>query len=92
MIDRDAEEAFSREALETSARIAPLLAGREPSVQGAALADLLAIWLSGHRALDEAGAIDRAKTDDLRGELLAEHLRVVKRLVAANDADEEDES
>lgn len=62
-------------------RIRPILAGVPSPVQGAVLADLLAIWLAGH--------IDRTSsqhTDALREELLQHHLATVRALVPVNAA------
>jgi hypothetical protein len=42
------DEELNRQSDEIVARIKPLLARRHPGVQGAVLADLLAIWLAGH--------------------------------------------
>lgn len=59
-----------------AAAIKPLLAGKTPTVQGAVLADLLALWLAGHVVLG-----DPAATEELRADLLAHHVRAVLRLV-----------
>ena len=59
--------------------IRPLLAGKPAPVQGAALADLLATWLAGHRA-DE-----KAQTDWLRAVLLEEHIATVRELIPENE-------
>ena len=40
---------YAREVTELVRAIGPLLAGKPPAVQSAALADLLAIWVVGHR-------------------------------------------
>jgi hypothetical protein len=58
--------------------IGPLLAGYPPQVQGAALADLLATWLAGHVTPD------RSSTNGLRRDILDQHLRAVRELVAEN--------
>ena len=60
-------------------RIGPLLGGEPPEAQGAALADLLAIWLAGHEVPGNPDA-----THTLRAELLAEHLHLVRQLVPVN--------
>ena len=52
--------------------IRPLLAGRTPEVQGAVLADLLAIFLAGHHP-------------ELREKLLAMHIDGVRNLIAPNE-------
>ena len=41
--------------------IAPLIGGRPPELQGAVLADLLAIWLAGHIHLDGKAATERLR-------------------------------
>jgi hypothetical protein len=61
--------------------IRPLLAGEPPSIQGAAIADLLAIWLAGHFA---GGAAENAA---LRDELLTAHIAVVRALIPENEAE-----
>jgi hypothetical protein len=60
-------------------RIKPLLAGQSPDVQGAVLADLLAIWLAGHHVEGDENA-----TRTLRAELLADHCFAVRQLVLVN--------
>jgi hypothetical protein len=54
-------------------RIRPILGGHHPAVQGAVVADLVAIWLAGHQA-------------DLREVLLDNHIDTVRQLVPANVA------
>jgi hypothetical protein len=54
-------------------RIRPILAGNHPAVQGAAMADLVAIWLAGHPA-------------EFREQLLALHVDKVRALVPPNVA------
>lgn len=68
------------EALELAAAIAPMLRGRGELVQAAALADLVARWLAGHFAETPA------ETAAVRRKLLAEHVAIVDRLVAPNEA------
>ena len=53
--------------------VKPLLAGHSPAVQGAVLADLLAIWLGGHHAGGD--------TADLRDRLLEMHVSKVRELI-----------
>lgn len=79
-------ECYSRPILLTAeeirsavARIKPLLAHRAPVVQGAILANLVAIWLAGHQVEGDAQA-----THKLRARLLALHLSAVEELTAAN--------
>ena len=53
--------------------IRPMLAGKTPEVQGAVLADLLAIFLAGHHP-------------ELREQLLTMHIEGVRKLIAPNEA------
>ena len=53
--------------------IRPLLAGHPPEVQGAVLADLLAMFLAGHHPT-------------LRDEILTLHVDAVRQLVKPNEA------
>jgi hypothetical protein len=62
-------------------RLRPVLAGKPPEIQGAALADLLATWLAGHVWTDDDG-IDQRETARRREELLNMHIRLVRALVA----------
>jgi hypothetical protein len=65
--------------------IMPLLEGKPPEVQGAVLADLLAIFLAGHLDLDEIGADAKPNTDQIREELLTLHIERVRELTAINE-------
>jgi hemerythrin len=56
-----------------------LLHGRAPHIQGAVLADLLALWLAGHVIRD-----DRKATKAVRQEMLAMHMRKVRELIPEN--------
>lgn len=62
-------------------RIKPILAGEEVRIQGAVLADLLAIWLASHFIPG-----DPAGTRALRDELLDMHEIVVRALLPINAA------
>ena len=62
-------------------KIAPLLKGKPPEVQGAALADLLAMWLAGH--LDRSDP-EGEKTALLREATLELHLMAVRALIPIN--------
>jgi len=68
------------EAMRIAARvfelIRPELAGEPPNVQGAVLADILAIWLAGHIVPG-----DKQATDALREDMLKTHLKQVRQLV-----------
>jgi hypothetical protein len=53
--------------------IRPLLAGKDPAIQGAVLADLLAIFLAGHHP-------------ELREDILELHIDAVRELIPVNEA------
>lgn len=61
------------EAFKLSKQIAPLLAGKDPAVQSAALADMVAMWIVGHRPA-------------IRHEIVQEFSRLVSRLIPVNEA------
>ena len=69
----------SKQALQIAERIKPLLAGLSAEVQGAALADLLSLFLAGHLA-DTPEATRR-----LRDEILELHIQAVRNLLPANE-------
>jgi hypothetical protein len=75
-------EGEATRALKLADRIKPLLAGKGPGVQSAALADLVALWLAGH--IDVTGALE---TDFLREPVLENWLKTVRELVPACEAD-----
>lgn len=60
-------------------RIAKILAGQGPEIQGAVLADLTAVWLASHYVENDADA-----TLAMRSELLAMHCIAVRRLTEIN--------
>jgi hypothetical protein len=60
-------------------QIRPILGGHPAAVQGAVLADLLAIWLAGHHVVGDENA-----TRTKRAELLALHCATVRKLVPEN--------
>jgi hypothetical protein len=72
-------EAEEVEALVEAVR--PLFAGKRPEIQGAALADLLAMWLAGH-----VDPNDRPVTEAKREELIEIHLAMVRLLIPINYA------
>jgi hypothetical protein len=59
--------------------ISPLLEGKPSQVQGAVLADLLAMWLAGH-----VNQNNPDKSDRIRKKMLDLHLEAVHRLVEIN--------
>lgn len=74
-----------QEVLDLSSQIWPTvskaLAGRDPMIQGAVLADLVAIWLAGHIV-----PTDKDLTNKLREDLLAVHVEHVRKLIPVNEA------
>jgi hypothetical protein len=69
---------FSKQAMNLTDRVKPLLAGIHPSIQGAALAELTALWLQGHFVLG-----DEAETQELRIKLLDEQIKCIRALLEA---------
>jgi len=69
----------AREAMELAKAISPMLAGRSPEVQGAALADLLAMWLAGHVTPGDPRATRKARKYRLKM-----HLVAVEQLIDIN--------
>ena len=67
------------EVLEIVAPIKALLAGKPPEIQGAVLAELLAVWLAGHHVAGDAEA-----TRKVRADLLAAHCHAVRLLTRTN--------
>jgi hypothetical protein len=57
-------------------QIKPLLAGKGSLLQGAILADLVAIWIDGHRVEDNPEA-----TQELQADMLALHQQTVASLI-----------
>jgi hypothetical protein len=78
---------MSAEQADTAAKlveaICPLLAGHEPEVQSAALADLTAMWLAGMQDLDNPESADLLA---LRERLFHEWCETVRKLVTVNAA------
>lgn len=60
-------------------RLGSLLHGNPSFVQGAVLADLVAIWIAGHMVEGSA-----EQTDELRARLLRDHIDAVRNLVPEN--------
>jgi hypothetical protein len=69
----------TREVAALVGKIRPFLAGHAPEVQGAVLADLLAVWLAGHHTAGDADASRKFRAD-----LLDVHCRAVRQLVEVN--------
>jgi hypothetical protein len=70
----DSFGAQAESSLVLSRRLRPLLAGAETGQQSAALADLLSVWLVGH-------------PPQMRDELLARHVELVRELAPINEAE-----
>jgi hypothetical protein len=71
---------FATEAAEMFDAITEVLRGHHPYVQGAVLADLLAMFIAGHSLVGDAKG-----TDQMRENLLAEHIKAVRLLIAPNE-------
>ena len=67
------------EIVDLMTQIMRLLAGKESGIQGAVLADLLAIWLAGHTIIGDPEATAR-----LRDEILQLHIATVRELIPEN--------
>jgi hypothetical protein len=65
------------------AQIRPLLAGIDPDVQGAILANLVAMWLAGHRQKGQGGQLEPAT--EWREELLTQFTDLVEQLIPLED-------
>jgi hypothetical protein len=61
------DAAAAKESLDLSKAIQPMLVGKDPTIIGGALADLLSIWLAGHPR-------------EIMGTILVEHITAVKLL------------
>jgi hypothetical protein len=80
-------DVLAREVAPIVDEIKPLLAGRDDALVGAALADLLAIWIAGHRVLaDDHVTPERATraTRRLQHGLLNFHMKQVRHLIPVN--------
>jgi hypothetical protein len=75
------EAAEADEVVALVAILRPLLAGRAKEVQGAALADLVSIWLAGHVIRGDPAATERWRKD-----VLAMHVETVRLLLPINYA------
>lgn len=62
----------ARRSQELVRLIGPMLHGQRPDVQGAALCDLLAMWLAGHHP-------------DVRANVLARFIHTTMELIAVNE-------
>lgn len=74
------ELTFAEEALELAGEIKPLLAGKRPELQSAALCDLVATWLAGHFTPDPV------ETNEMREGLLGAFVETIKELIPVNEA------
>lgn len=68
----DTADPFAAIASRLSLRIRPILAGHHPGVQGAALADLLSVWLAGHHP-------------DMREEVFRVHMELVREMIPQSE-------
>lgn len=73
--------ALASEAIKLAGEISPLLAGRDPEVVGATLAQLMAYLLAGHFART------RKATDQLREDLLDQWIETLFKLIPPTEAE-----
>jgi len=66
-------------------RISRVLHGVDPEIQGAALANVISLWLAGYFMPDASGGIDRALTDELRTEILDEFIKLLRSLIPLSE-------
>lgn len=71
---------FATEAAQLYDAVATILRPYHSYVQGAVLADMLAMWLAGHSLIG-----DRKGTREMREGLLAEHIKHVRELIPQNE-------
>jgi len=74
-------EAEAKEAQALVAEVSRHFAGKSGTVQGAALADLLALWLAGHVSRDDP---EGKNSTLVREKMLELHLEAVRRLIPVN--------
>ena len=72
----DTAESFAASADALVDAVKSILGGHPAELQGAVLADLIALWVAGHRVSG-----DRAEGNEVRAELLALHSQHVGELV-----------
>jgi hypothetical protein len=79
-------ERFARKVAQTVRRVRPLLTGLGSEVQGAALADLVSMWLAGHLVVaDDSGIINTAETSKVREQILTHWLDTMRKLIPENE-------
>jgi hypothetical protein len=78
-VNKRTEKVGTGDAAPVVKRIMPMLAGRPPELQGAVVADLLAMWLAGDLVPSDPEA-----TREIRERILAEHVEAVRELIQVN--------
>ena len=63
--------------------VRPILAGIDPDLQGAIMANLVAMWLAGHRQKSASGKLEPAT--ELREYMLTEFVNLIERLTPLED-------
>jgi hypothetical protein len=76
---------MSTEAVELAHQIMPLLAGREPMVQGAVLADLVSMHLAAMFASNSKGEVSDRETRRMREGMFRLFCKAVWSLVPVNE-------
>lgn len=80
MNDNDGDEIEAMRAMVEG--MSACLVGKGSRLQGAALADLTAMWVAGHVLVGAEG--DAEATDKLRENLLALHIELIRKLIPVN--------
>lgn len=78
MTEEDEATVFTEQTMELAEKISEILAGNDPSLQGAALAHLTAMWLAGHQSQD---GVEDERIFKAREMILANWLHLVRRIV-----------
>jgi len=73
----------AKKVLAVGDKIAALLSGLGPEVQGAILAEMVSRWLAGHMVIDEPNSVEVEK---MRKDVLVEWLKLVFKMTPANEA------
>jgi hypothetical protein len=73
---------ITADALDLSDQVKPILSGHNPNVVGGALADLVALYVAGHRT----GSADKALRAKMQEDVLGAWLELVERLIPGQNA------
>lgn len=70
---------MAKDAAQMFDEMAEIMRNHHPFVQGAVLADLLALWIAGHFTENEQ------QTIRIRDKILDEHIKAVRKLIPINE-------